>query len=202
MVTTVHTASDFVSEATTGNSTSIDIAAPPEAVWEALVSVRSGQLRVTTPLMAVRSLPAMVRKRGSLKQRSTSPHSLIDSMKATRFVELHRAEPNLLTLGLVGQFWKLDGGRDANVSDADAFATFDEPGFVRSAVDFVVEPTPSGSRLSTTTCNRATDSATERTFGRYWTLIGWGSKAIRVDLLRAVRRIAEKNWATSCRRQR
>ena len=45
--------------------------------------------------------------------------------------------------------------------------------------------------MITRTRNRATDEATGRRFRWYWLLIGAGSKAIRLDVLRAVRRRAE-----------
>jgi RNA polymerase sigma-70 factor, ECF subfamily len=59
------------------------------------------------------------------------------------------------------------------------------------AIDFELESHEPRTRLSTRTRNRATDEATARRFHRYWLLIGPGSKAIRLDILRAVRRRAE-----------
>ena len=112
-------------------------------------------------------------------------------MSTSRFFELHREPEAILTLGIVGQFWKLDGGDDAKVRTADEFVAFDRPGFVVSAIDFELERRGTGTRVTTRTRNRATDEATARRFRWYWMLIGAGSKAIRLDVLRAVRRRAE-----------
>ncbi len=112
-------------------------------------------------------------------------------MSTSRFVELHREPEAILTLGIIGQFWKLAGGDDAKVTTADEFVAFDRPGFVVSAIDFELEPRGSATRVITRTRNRATDEATARRFRWYWLLIGAGSKAIRLDVLRAVRRRAE-----------
>jgi hypothetical protein len=188
----MRTASEFVPGATSGNSTEIDIAAPPGVVWQAMEELRFDDLRATRVLMSMRSLPARVLGRGSLRSgRLDAAQPVLDAMAASRFVVLCREAEAMLTLGFVGQFWKLGGGDDADVSSAAAFVAFDQPGFVKSAIDFELERRPLGTRLTTRTRNRATDEATARRFRRYWLLIGPGSKAIRLDMLRAVRRRAE-----------
>lgn len=187
----MRTASEFVPGATSGNAAAIDIAAPPGVVWQVLEELRFDDLRATRVLMGVRSLPARVLKRGPLRSgRGDAAPPVVEAM-AGRFVVLCREPQTILTLGIVGQFWKLTGGDDADVSNAAAFVNFDQPGFVKSAIDFELERCEPGTRLTTRTRNRATDEATARRFRRYWLLIGPGSKAIRLDILRAVRRRAE-----------
>ncbi len=110
---------------------------------------------------------------------------------------LHSEPDRILTLGIVGQFWRLTGGNDATVEDRATFVDFVEPGFVKSAIDFVLVPHGSGTRLTTNTCNRATDGSTAGLFRNYWRVIGLGSKLIRLDMLRAVRRRAESIVETS-----
>ena len=188
----MRTAADFVGTATSGNTTELDIAAPPTVVWQALEQVRPADLRVTAALMGIRSIPARLLRRGSLRSsRARADRPLLDAMSTSRFFELHREPGAILTLGIVGQFWKLDGGDDANVRTADQFIAFDRPGFVVSAIDFELQRHGTGTRVTTRTRNRATDEATARRFRWYWMLIGAGSKAIRFDILRAVRRRAE-----------
>jgi hypothetical protein len=186
----MRTASEFVPGASSGNSTAIDIAASPGVVWRAIEELRFEDLRATGLLIGVRSLPARILNRGSLRSRRVAL-PVIEAMVASRFVELCREPEVILTLGIVGQFWKLTGGDDAEVRSAEAFVSFERPGFVKSAIDFELDRRERGTRLTTRTCNRATDETTARRFRRYWLLIGPGSKAIRVDILRAVRRRAE-----------
>jgi hypothetical protein len=188
----MRTASDFVPAATSGNTTAIDVAAPLGVVWEAMEAVRLDDLRATRLLMAVRSIPARLTDRGALRTgHRSADRSVIEAMVASRFIVLCRAPESILTLGIVGQFWKLTGGTDAHISTADEFLAFARPGFVKSAIDFERAAHRWGTRVTTRTHNQATDPATARRFRRYWLLIGPGSKAIRVDLLRAVRGRAE-----------
>jgi hypothetical protein len=193
----MRTASDFVPAATSGNSTAIEIAATPSVVWRVMEELRFDDLRVTRLLMGVRSLPARVFNRGAPRSARLSPATpLIEAMVGGRFIVLYREPETILTLGIVGQFWKLSGGRDATINSAAEFVAFDQPGFVKSAIDFKLESTERGTRVTTRTRNRATDDATARRFRRYWMVIGPGSKAIRLDILHAMRRHAESVHAS------
>ena len=192
-------ASEFVPGATSGNTAAIDIEAPPQLVWKALQALRFDDLRVTKLLIGIRSLPGVALGKGPLRRRGggtrTSP--LMEAINSSRFIILHSEPDRILTLGIVGQFWRLTGGNDAAVKDPATFVDFDEPVFVKSAIDFVLVPHGSGTRLTTNTCNRATDESTARSFRNYWRVIGPGSKLIRLDMLRAVRRRAESIIETS-----
>ena len=188
---------EFLPIASSGNSTSVEITASPEQVWQALNELSFSECRVTGALMAVRSIPGVIARRGALGRRRREPDrarpaTVVAAMTSSRFRSLYNDPPRLLVMGIVGQFWKLSGGVDVDIADAQAFKDFDEPGYVKSAIDFAVEPTTTGARLSTETRNQPTDEIAARNFGRYWKLIGWGSKATRMDMLRAVKRRAER----------
>jgi len=116
---------------------------------------------------------------------------LLESMRRDRFLPLDEVAGEEIVLGLIGQFWKLDGGTDVSVADAAEFVAFDQPGYVKVAVNFRGQATPTGCTLSTETRCRATDPAAARRFALYWALIGWGSKLIRWEILAAVRRRAD-----------
>ncbi len=137
-------ASEFVPGATSGNTTEIDIEASPELVWKALHALRFDDLRVTRLLIGIRSLPGVALGKGPLRRRSgpTKTSPLMEAITSSRFVILHSEPDRILTLGIVGQFWKLTGGNDATVKDRATFVDFDEPGFVKSAIDFVLVPPP------------------------------------------------------------
>ena len=70
-------------------------------------------------------------------------------MVGGRFILLCREPDTILTVGIVGQFWRLSGGEDAAVDSAAAFVAFDQLGFVKSAIDFELERTERGTRLTT-----------------------------------------------------
>ena len=188
---------ELVPVAQNGNETSIEIEASPDEVWRALNELTFRELRLTSALMVVRSVPALVSRRGELSRRNGDrpaggrARTLVDAMASSRFRVLHHEPPRMLVLGIVGQFWKISGGDDVEIGGAEEFMAFDDPGYVKSVVDFVVEPTATGARLSTETRNTTTDEVAARKFGRYWALVGWGSKLTRMDMLRAVKRRAE-----------
>ena len=45
--------------------------------------------------------------------------------------------------------------------------------------------------MITTTANTTTSADAAKKFGRYWRIVGPGSKVIRLDMLRALKRRAE-----------
>jgi hypothetical protein len=93
--------------------------------------------------------------------------------------------------GGVMQPWKLTGGDEPPALDVPALRAFSEPGWVKVGLDFVIEPTGAGSRVTTETRVTATDARTRARFGLYWLFVRAGSGLIRRDMLRAVAQRAE-----------
>jgi len=157
----------------------IDVAAPPERTWAALQQVTVGELPLTRLLMKARGLG---------RRTAALDRSFLDVVSF--LVPLAHA-PGERVAGMVGRPWRL---RPAHVpiSGADDFKRFDRPGWVRVATDFRVVPAPGGSRLETETRIQGTDAGARRRFERYWRVVGVGSALIRHDVLRAVRRRAER----------
>ena len=176
--------------ATSGSNTSIDVAATPEQVWNALRELTFSDLRITKPLVAIRTLPALISRRSDGAAVGRARRPLVESLEGSGFVELHRQEPDVLTIGVIGRFWTPTGGY-TDIADAAAFVAFDEPGFVKSAIDFVIEGHGAETTITTRTANAATDAYADRRFRCYWRIVGPGSKVIRLDLLRALKRRAE-----------
>lgn len=188
----MRTATEWVPNATTGNITSIDIAADPRTVWAALHSTSISDMPVSGALLRLRLLPATLTRRRKPVVYRDRTGSLVESLVANRFIELYREDDVLLTLGVIGQFWKLSGGTDARVDSPEQFDGFETPGFVKASIDFHIVRVGDGTRLSTGTYNAATDADTEKVFRRYWRVIRFGSKLIRWELLRAVRSNSEQ----------
>jgi len=186
----------YLAESERGNRTSIEIAAPPAVAWQALTETTLAECRVTGVLLTLRGLPGRLLRRGAFASRSDegdgSELTLMSNMTGGRFLVMEEAPGEELVLGLVGQFWKPSGGTDVPLTDAGAFLEFDQPGYVKTAVNFRVEATSSGSRLSTETRSITTDASSRRKFALYWLAIGWASRLIRRDMLAAVRRRAER----------
>jgi hypothetical protein len=152
-------------------------------VSDALHEELLGDGTLSRTLMGVRMLPARLAGRRS-------------RMVSGRLLE-HGPVPVLgsdpgrsVVAGGAMQPWKLTGGDEPPVLDAAGLRAFAQPGWVKTAVDFVVEPDGDGTRVSTETRISATDARTRARFAIYWTLIRAGSGLIRRDLLHAVARRA------------
>ena len=88
---------------------------------------------------------------------------------------------DVLTGGAIGQFWRLRGGTWAEFEGVDGFRSFDQAGFVKTAIGFWVD----GADLVTETRVLGTDPLAARRMARYWLLIRPGSGLIRRGWLRA-----------------
>jgi hypothetical protein len=167
------------------------VAAPPERVWDTLVTLRGSDVRLTRALMAIRALPARLAGGRYRLMDAREDRSLLDGFLANGFLVLGRG-PDEMVLGAVGRFWRPRGGGLVSLADADQFARFAEPGFAKAVVNFRTAATGQGTLLSTETRVLATDERTRRVFGLYWTIIRLGSGLIRRDILAATAARAER----------
>jgi hypothetical protein len=169
----------------------ITVDASPELVWTALHEVKGTELPVTRVLTTLRGLGS----RGAGRP-------LIDRFVAGGFGVVLDEAPRALALAAAGQPWKLRGGKRVPLPDGDAeVSEFARPGFVLMATSFGLEPLGGHgggrTRLTTETRVQPTDARAARTFRPYWWVIRAGSGIIRHELLRAVRRRAEKAEAAA-----
>lgn len=163
-----------------------DIAASPAAVWDALQELRLGDAALSRTLMGVRLLPAKLA--GRPMPAMVTGRFLEDGPVPVLATDVGRA----VIAGGAMQPWKLSGGDEPPILDAEDLRAFAEPGWVKTGVDFMLEPHAGGTRLSTETRVTATDPRTRAVFARYWLLIRAGSGLIRRDMLRAVARTAQR----------
>jgi hypothetical protein len=166
---------------------SVTTDASPAAVMDAIHELTPQEVPLLVALMAVRSVPALLRRR-----RLPLRGPLLDGFRRGGFVEL-RETPNELVLGAVGRFWQATGG--LRRIEAANFRDFAEPGWAKAAFDFQIGRVGERTVLRTETRIATTDEHARRRFGRYWRLIHPGSALIRVAWLRAIRRRAERHGA-------
>ncbi len=172
----------FIPEYDVHERHTITVKAPPEAVIRAARGLRPRDVPLTVILMALRTLPSMVRRR---EAPLTFNEPVIDQFLQAGFVLL-ADEPDELVIGAVGRFWSAAGSLK-RVARGE-FADFREPGYAKGAMNFRA----GNGTLSTETRVQATDDDARRSFGRYWRAIKLGSGAIRAEWLRAIRRRAEQ----------
>jgi hypothetical protein len=163
---------------------SVTTAAQPAAVMEAIRELTPLEVPLLVALMAVRSVPAILRGR-----RPAVRGRLLDGFRNGGFVAL-REQPDELVFGGVGRFWRPSG--DLRLIGATEFRGFAEPGWAKAAFGFAVERRDGHTLLRTETRVQGTDAQARRSFARYWRVIHPGSALIRIAWLRAIRRRAER----------
>jgi hypothetical protein len=158
------------------------VTAPPEEVIRAARGLRPRDVPLTAALMTLRGVPGMVRRRKPL---INMREPVIDQFLQSGFVLL-ADEREELVIGSVGRFWSSDGG--VQRVPRGEFAGFSEPGYAKGAMNIRAD----GATVTTETRVQATDDEARRVFSRYWRVIKLGSAAIRLELLRAIKRRAER----------
>ena len=147
-------------------------------------------IRDTTP-GEIRFLGLLTAVRGLRRPAAARPKPVLEAARESGFCDLAGNDAEQV-FGLVGQFWRLrPRACTRRVAGADAFRDFDEPGFAKAAVNFLMVPEGEATRLITETRVATTDARSRRRFGIYWRLISPGSALIRREWLRAIRLRAE-----------
>lgn len=166
----------------------VSSSAEPEALIAAAHEVTAREVPLMVGLMAIRSLPAVLRGR-----RRLSVHGpILANFIGAGFVVLEDV-PDRLVVGGVGRFWQASGG--LRRIEPEAFSGFADPGWAKTAFTFHAQRRNGRSVLTTETRILGTDAHAKRNFRRYWRVIYPGSAAIRLAWLRAIRRRAERAGA-------
>lgn len=166
--------------------------ASPEGTFNAIKDLTVAEL---SPLifwmLNLRTLPAKLVG----KLAPATPHSgpFLDQLYQGGFIPLAEDPGKEIVFGLIGQFWKLDGGREPSVHSPETFLTFEDPAFAKVAANLAVTVDEQGrTHCSTETRIHVPDSKTRRKFANYWRIISMGSAFIRILWLKAIKRKAER----------
>jgi hypothetical protein len=168
--------------------------ASPAAAFAAVRRADLGRGLATRALLLLRALPGLAvapreTARRFLRHGGRRPLT-VDALASAGFVILGEDPGREVVLGTIGRFWRASGGMRPFA--AAEFARFDAPGWTKAAWSFRVEPAPDGATVSTETRVLCTDPRSRRTFGRYWRIVRPFSGLIRIEMLRAIRREAER----------
>lgn len=166
-----------------------------DCAWRAIRQGDLGRSAVVRVLLELRSLPnRLLRVLEGRPSGPARPPLTLDDMARAGFVRLGERIGDEIVLGAVTQPWKAVTDKNPPPQvDADRFAAFDTPGYVKVAFNISVQPYGSGRALITTeTRTAATDPASRRRFARYWLLVDPFSALIRRLMLRLVKSDAER----------
>ena len=170
------------------------VRAPAEAVQRALHEVDVARIPLVRALMTLRALPGLaLAPRATLaKLRSRARGERRMGLMALEGFVLLEDTPREIVLGLTGRFWKASG--EIVPSDAATFRDAPPPGAARVAMNFLLTPEADGAtRVATETRIHVPDAAARRKFTWYWRAIRLGSGAIRLAMLAALQRAAERD---------
>lgn len=107
------------------------------------------------------------------------------------FVILEHQPDQEIILGLIGQFWKTNG--KIQPFEAEEFTSFNNPDYVKAVWNFKITPLDGNQvRLETETRIFCQDPNVRKNFGRYWFLIRPFSGLIRKEMLKIIKRKAER----------
>ena len=155
--------------------------APIDEVYLAVRQLDISQAKLSMFLFRLRGLSA------------PSCFTLDDFLKMG-FILLGERPGEELLLGLVGRFWTPSG--ELRPVESGDFRDFNERGYAKAAWNFSLCELPDGSvLLGTETRVYCTDEVSRRRFRLYWLIVGTFSGLIRREMLRAVKRNAERSRA-------
>ncbi|HEY3026251.1 MAG TPA: hypothetical protein VGJ55_08895 [Pyrinomonadaceae bacterium] len=163
----------------------IDVAAPPARVFEAIKQVRPDEIRLLRTLVWIRrgGQPAPE----NIQNAAREHESMIDVATHSTFVLLADDAPRELVVGTIV-------GAPPGMRPPLTPEFFTKPlpeGFALATMNFVVTPNgPNHSLVSTETRVFARGSSARRRFAAYWRIIYPGSAIIRRMWLRAIQRRA------------
>ncbi len=166
----------------------IRINAPAESVYEAVLGVTAGEIRLFQTLTWLRSpkLPGGNPGPASILNAPVD-RPILDVATSWEFCKLIEAPGIEIVVGMA-----VIRPRGTSPISAPAEFLTTEPGYALAAMNFRIEEEKEGwCRLTTETRVHATDAFSRRRFAAYWRLIYPGSSLIRYEWLRAIRKRAE-----------
>src|SRR5262245_59922927 len=149
------------------------VRAPADVVWDELHQVTMSALPLSLMLEAIRLLPARLAGR---TVPALGRSSFLDVVPIP--VLLSDRPRTVISAGL-SQAWRLLGGATPPKLDAAELRSWTQPGWIKVAMDFRLEPVPDGTLIRTETRIVPTDPKTGRAFATYWFLIRPASATIR-----------------------
>ncbi len=181
---------------------SIKINASPERVYEALKQYRMGSSPLFRFLFSLRKLgglPTLLLRRQPLTRNWNLEEPAMLNLKP--FVVVAETPNEEVVLGLIGKFW-LPAPPQVNLKDGAEFLRFNDPHYAKAAMNFHLESQNGVTRLTTETRVNVPDSTARLLFRFYWTLIGFFSGWIRIDMLQRIKHEAEACHSEECKARR
>ena len=165
------------------------VAAPAPVTWDVARHIDMGRSRLVRAIFRGREL--MMRSTPAEPQATEETFDLLAQTLALGWRVIAEVPGHELVVGAVTKPW--EPNPVFRGLSPEEFTAFAEPGYVKIAWTIRVDPIgTSASVFSTETRAVATDDVSRRRFRRYWRLVSPGVVLIRREMLRLVKRSAER----------
>lgn len=171
----------------------VEIQATPERVYGVLRQYRFGSsplFRFLFGLRKLAGLPMAIFKPKLIKDAWAFEEPPI--LEAKPFVKVAEVPNDEVVMGLIGKFWEL-APKTIHLADGQAFMQFNDTAYAKTAMNFKLIPTETGTTLTTETRIFTPNRMGRMLFGLYWAAIGLFSGVIRADMLKRIRDEAERS---------
>jgi hypothetical protein len=113
------------------------VAARPHVVFAAARQVTVREVRLLRPLEALRALPGLLARRLAFRP---NPSARVLDQFTTGVVPLGERVGAEIAAGAIGRFWRLVGNESVAVRTREDFLSFDDPGYAKAAISFLISP--------------------------------------------------------------
>lgn len=163
------------------------IRATPEKTYTVLKKITPSEIPFLSLIPKIPLLP----RRIANPELFTGSRPLLQQALSSGFMMLAENPNEEFVMGRIAQFWKLHCSASIEITNAQDFIDSNPPDYAKAAINFRVQESGIGSRLSTETRIYATDRKARRDFGVYWAIIHPGSSLVRQIWLNAIKKRAE-----------
>ncbi len=171
---------------------SIYVRASASAILRSIKEMTPAELSpVFRLLFWIRSLPArLVGKSGA----GFAPSQPLLKQLEGDFIFLADIPDREIVFGMIGQVWKLTDGQTVRLTEPQEFVQFERPDYAKVAANFYISKFCYDGcfKVSTESRTCVSDPAARKKFARYWFVIYLGSSYIRILMLQAIKRRAER----------
>ncbi len=176
---------------------SLRVHAPIERVYQAFKDLRQEEISPLVEILSyIRELPS--RMVGKNIPKAADDRPFIEQMMNGDFFILADDPPHEFVFGFVGKFWVLTDEAFVRLASPEEFIGYNDPENAKSAVNFLFVQEADGSvRISSETRIDVPGSAARRKFALYWSVVSIGVVLIRICLLQAIKRRAERTMSNA-----
>lgn len=167
--------------------------APAAMTFDSAQRVKLRDSPLVRGIMFARTLPSLLARRAAEPR---PERSLVEETRSLGWEIVDLLPGRQMVLAAVTEPWK--GTVQFHGMPREAFVHFDQPGFAKIAWSLEsIGLEPNASVFLTETRVQLTSDDARRRFRRYWRLVVPGVILIRREMLRLVRRDAERRWRYS-----